>query len=159
MPGVDDEEDDDAPSPSDLCPLATVPEALLLAGLTLPGAGHDGTDAIAAALSGRDLAECGFLVAPRRARALAPVGWRHAGVRVTPAIVVVRSGRWRRRVTVLGHEHPQAVTIRQGWRARRRRLATVTFALPDGPGGTTRVRHVDDVAAWALFNAQARRAC
>jgi putative membrane protein len=153
VPGLDDDEDDEKASPSTLFPVATTPEVLRLVALALPDARLAGT--IGAALTGERLADAGFLTAPRRARVLAPLGWRFEGVLATATVLVVRRGRWIRTVTIVGHEHPQAVTLAQGPFARRRRLADVTFALP---AKTLTVENLDLGAARNLFREQVRRA-
>lgn len=67
----------------------------------------------------------GFVRVSRRGRIFCPLTWRRAAVILTDTCLIIRHGRWRRRVAVLPYERIQSLRLRQGPLARRLRLASL----------------------------------
>jgi putative membrane protein len=96
----------------------------------------------------------GFSGSPRRARLFDPGAWRRRGFRKTPGAVLIRSGWLIRQVVVAPPERTQAITLRSGPLARRRRLVDVHFHYAPALLGSS-VRHLDpadaaDLLTWAV---------
>lgn len=95
-----------------------------------------------AALSGRDNQGVGqptnahtpgrgFIRICPRGRLFSPLGWRREAIALTDTCVVLRLGRWRRRVSVIPYERVQSLSVSQGPLARRLGLATVHLDMVD----------------------------
>lgn len=95
--------------------------------------------------------------APRRARVLDPVSWQQTGVATTSRAVLVRTGRFVRRVVVVPHERTQSLGLTQGPLQRRLGLASVVLHSTPGPV-RPQVPHLDARTAGALLVEQAERA-
>ena len=129
--------DDVRSQASRLLPVGTRTDALRALWLVVPDLGVDCPDRLlASALDGRGsptgTPEPGWTAcAPRRSRWLAPLGWRCQAVALTSTCVVIRRGRWRRRVTVVPYPRIQSLRLRQGPVARRLGLAGVLLNMVD----------------------------
>ncbi|MDO4655756.1 PH domain-containing protein [Actinomyces sp.] len=100
------------------------PDRLLIQALT--GRDDDGVgDPQASAGS----AERGFVRISCRGRIFRPLTWRRAAVILTDTCVIIRHGRWRRRVAVFPYERIQSLRVRQGPLARRRGLASLRLDM------------------------------
>ncbi|MBC7290874.1 MAG: PH domain-containing protein, partial [Actinotalea sp.] len=140
-----------------LLPVGDREEALLALWLVQPDLGtEDPRGLLGHALSG-DGADGGFVTSPRRARWLDPLSWRRNGFALTDRVLLSRSGRLVRRLTVVPHERTQSLGLVQGPWQRRLRLAS--FALHSTPGPVApEVPHLDEDVAGQLLGEQAQRA-
>lgn len=140
-----------------LHPVATRDEALLALWLAVPDLGvEDARALVDAGLTGVD-DEGGFLPSPRSARWVDPVGRRRRGVRVTPTALLVRSGRFWRRLDVVPHERTQSLGLEQG--PVQRRLGLASFVVHSTQGKVQpHAEHLDGAVAAALLDEQAARA-
>lgn len=149
--------DSDSTKESVLLPVGTREEALLAVWLVLPDLGEPEPRALLeAGLVGRD-DDGGFVPSPRGARWLDPVAWRRNGLRVTPAALLLRSGRLSRQLDLVPHERTQSLGLTQGPLQRRLRLSS--FVVHSTPGPVTpRVQHLDAEVAARILLLQAERA-
>lgn len=140
-----------------LHPVATRQEARTALWLVLPDLGvPDPVATLDAALTGTGT-DGGFVAAPRRSVWVDPVGWRRHGVLVTDRALILRSGRFWRRVVVVPHERTQSLGLTQG--PVQRALRVATFVLHSTPGPVApRVEHLDQAVAARLLHEQAGRA-
>jgi putative membrane protein len=121
-------------SPSTLLPVAPRPLALAVLSRLLTGG------------SPTDVPQ---RAAPRRARYLRPVGWRHLGVGASAEVVVTTRGWVRRRPDIVPHHKTQSVRVRQGPLQRRLGLADVRFQTTPGPvDALAKHRPVDELGEW-----------
>ena len=157
--------DDVRSQASRLLPVGTRTDALRALWLVVPDLGVDCPDRLlASALDGRGsptgTPEPGWTAcAPRRSRWLAPLGWRCQAVALTSTCVIIRRGRWRRRVTVVPYPRIQSLRLRQGPVARRLGLAGVLLNMVDATSlmGCL-VRRMDQADAARTGEMVARRA-
>ena len=157
--------DDVRSQASRLLPVGTRTDALRALWLVVPDLGVDCPDRLlASALDGRGsptgTPEPGWTACvPRRSRWLAPLGWRCQAVALTSTCVVIRRGRWRRRVTVVPYPRIQSLRLRQGPVARRLGLAGVLLNMVDATSlmGCL-VRRMDQADAARTGEMVARRA-
>ncbi|WP_058234392.1 PH domain-containing protein [Devriesea agamarum] len=56
---------------------------------------------------------------PRIERFFSPWGWRRHGISMTDSVLVIRSGVWHRRVTIVPRDRPQGIQLIQGPIAHR----------------------------------------
>ena len=125
-----------------LLPVGARDTALRALWLVVPDLGVPDPDTLLAqALTGRDddgvgdpqapagSAARGFVRISRRGRIFRPLTWRRAAVILTDTCVIVRNGRWRRRVAVFPYERIQSLNVRQGPLARRRALASLQLDM------------------------------
>lgn len=140
-----------------LHPVATRDEAMLALWLVLPDLGvDDPRAALQGAFDGTG-DDGGWTAAPRRSRWVDPVGWRRHGVLVTRRALLLRSGRFWRRVDVVPHERTQSLALQQG--PLQRRLGVASLAAHSTPGPVVpRIEHLDTAVAVALLQEQAERA-
>ncbi|AXJ09557.1 PH domain-containing protein [Arthrobacter sp. PM3] len=99
----------------------------------------------------------GFVTTPRRARLLAPLGWRRNGYTATDTALLLRSGRWWRSLVVVPHQRTQSMALEQGPLARRFRVADLVLHTTAGPV-SPRLIHAGLDEARELLDAQAARA-
>ncbi|WP_209748036.1 MULTISPECIES: PH domain-containing protein [Micrococcaceae] len=99
----------------------------------------------------------GFVTSPRRARLLAPLGWRRNGFTATDTALLIRSGRLWRELVVVPHQRTQSMALHQGPLARRFRVADLVLHTTAGPV-SPRVIQAGLDEARDLFDAQAARA-
>ena len=125
-----------------LLPVGARDTALRALWLVVPDLGVPDPDRLLAqALIGRDddgvgdpqapagSAERGFVRISRRGRIFRPLTWRRAAIILTDTCVIIRHGRWRRRVAVFPYERIQSLRVRQGPLARRRNLAALRLDM------------------------------
>ena len=125
-----------------LLPVGSRDTALRALWLVVPDLGVPDPDRLLAqALIGRDddgvgdpqapagSAERGFVRLSRRGRLFRPLTWRRAAIALTDTCVIIRHGRWRRRVAVFPYERIQSLRVRQGPLARRRGLAALRLDM------------------------------
>lgn len=99
----------------------------------------------------------GFLHSPRAACWLDPIAWKRNGLLITPAGMLMRSGRLTRRLTFVPHERTQSLAISQGPIQRALHLATLHAHSVPGPI-TPLVRHLPALTARDMLMEQAVRA-
>ncbi|CAH0221743.1 MULTISPECIES: PH domain-containing protein [unclassified Arthrobacter] len=99
----------------------------------------------------------GFVTSPRRARFLAPLGWRRNGFTATETALLLRSGRWWRNLVVVPHQRTQSMALQQGPLARRFRVADLVLHTTAGPVAPRLIQAGLDEAR-ALLDAQSSRA-
>ena len=140
-----------------LLPVGELEDVLNMLALVLPDPGTDDPLRVfQCGLYGLD-SDGGFVTTPRRARLLAPLGWRRNGFAATDTALLMRSGRWWRQLVVVPHQRTQSMALHQGPLARRFKLADLVLHTTAGPV-TPRVIQADVAEALALFDAQAARA-
>jgi putative membrane protein len=99
----------------------------------------------------------GFVTTPRRARLLAPLGWRRNGFTATETALLLRSGRWWRNLVVVPHQRTQSMALQQGPLARRFRVADLVLHTTAGPVAARLIQAGLDEAR-TLLEAQSARA-
>ena len=129
------------------------PDALLEAALT--GQDDDGVGDPDAPVGS---AERGFVRVPRRARIFDWISWRRQAVALTDTCVILRLGRWHRRVSVIPYERIQSVHVAQGPLARRRNLAALRLDLVQMGTAVSAVSNLDAADAGQLAQVIAQRA-
>lgn len=102
-------------------------------------------------------ADGGFVTTPRRARLLAPLGWRRNGFTATDTALLIRSGRWWRHLVVVPHQRTQSIALEQGPLARRFRVVDLVLHTTAGPV-SPRLVQAGLAEGRALFEAQSARA-
>ena len=155
-----------------LLPVGSRDTALRALWLVVPDLGVSDPDRLLAqALTGRDddgvgdpqapagSAERGFVRISRRGRIFRPLTWRRAAVILTDTCVIIRHGRWRRRVAVFPYERIQSLRVRQGPLARRRSLAALGFDMVarEVPASITNLDAADAKALAARISERALR--
>lgn len=133
-----------------LLPVGERRTALRALWLVVPDLGVPDPDGfLAAALSGADddgvgspdapigAPERGFIRISPRGRVFSPLAWRREAIALTGTCVVLRTGRWWRRTSVVPYERIQSMRVRQGPLARRRGLAAIHLDMVDHAVGTT----------------------
>jgi len=99
----------------------------------------------------------GFVTTPRRARLLAPLGWRRNGFLATGTALLIRSGRWWRTLVMVPHQRTQSMALHQGPLARRFGVTDLVLHTTAGPV-LPRVFQAGVSQAVELFDQQAARA-
>ena len=155
-----------------LLPVGIRDTALRALWLVVPDLGVPDPDTLLAqALTGRDddgvgdpqapagSAERGFVRLRRRGRIFRPLTWRRAAIALTDTCVIIRHGRWRRRVAVFPYERIQSLRLRQGPLARRRSLASLRLAMvaQEVPTSITNLDAADAKALAARISERALR--
>jgi len=133
-------------------PVGTLDQALEVLALLDPALSAD--DLRQAALG--EGGEPGWTTVSERARALDPLGWRRSGFAVSAHSLMVRTGRFWRRVSVMPHARVQSLTLSQGPLDRRLDLATVTLVSTPGPV-SVQVQHLEAGTATGLLRDEAGR--
>jgi putative membrane protein len=140
-----------------LLPVGTWDDVLNTLALVLPDPGTaDPLRVFRQGVNGLD-SDAGFVTTPRRARLLAPLGWRRNAFTATDTALLMRSGRWWRQLVVVPHQRTQSIALQQGPLARRFGVADLVLHTTAGPVAP-RVIQADVREAQALFDAQAARA-
>ncbi|MFI7587923.1 PH domain-containing protein [Spongisporangium articulatum] len=143
-----------------LLPVGTEREVFQLLELVLPDLGTEPdehpADVVRAGLTGRS-PDLGFVVAPRRAGWVDPLGWSRSGVRITREALLIRSGWLVRRLALVLHARTQSLALEQGPWQRRLRLAHFVVHSTPGPVRPV-VEHLDAAVAARLLADQAERA-
>lgn len=150
-----------------LLPVGTLPEVLAMLVLVLPDPGTpDPVRVFTAGLQGLAPVpgtgaaapdDGGFVTTPRRARLLAPLGWRRNGFTATDTALLIRSGRWWRHLVLVPHQRTQSMALQQGPLARRFRVADLVLHTTAGPVAP-RLIQAGLEEGRALLDAQAARA-
>ena len=155
-----------------LLPVGSRDTALRALWLVVPDLGVPDPDRLLAqALIGRDddgvgdpqapagSAERGFVRLSRRGRIFRPLTWRRAAIALTDTCVIIRHGRWRRRVAVFPYERIQSLRLRQGPLARRRSLASLRLDMvaQEVPTSITNLDAADAKALAARISERALR--
>ena len=153
-----------------LLPVGSRDTALRALWLVVPDLGVPDPDRLLAqALTGRDddgvgdpqapagSAERGFVRISRRGRLFRPLTWRRAAIALTDTCVIIRHGRWRRRVAVFPYERIQSLRVRQGPLARRRGLASLRLDMvaQEVPASITNLDAADAKALAARISQRA----
>ena len=153
-----------------LLPVGSRDTALRALWLVVPDLGVSDPDRLLAqALTGRDddgvgdpqapagSAERGFVRISRRGRIFRPLTWRRAAVILTDTCVIIRHGRWRRRVAVFPYERIQSLRVRPGPLARRRSLASLRLDMvaQEVPASITNLDAADAKALAARISQRA----
>ena len=153
-----------------LLPVGVRDTALRALWLVVPDLGVPDPDRLLAqALTGRDddgvgdlqapagSAERGFVRLSRRGRLFRPLTWRRAAIALTDTCVIIRHGRWRRRVAVFPYERIQSLRVRQGPLARRRSLASLRLDMvaQEVPASITNLDAADAKALAARISQRA----
>lgn len=153
-----------------LLPVGVRDTALRALWLVVPDLGVPDPDRLLAqALIGRDddgvgdpqapagSAERGFVRISRRGRLFRPLTWRRAAIALTDTCVIIRHGRWRRRVAVFPYERIQSLRVRQGPLARRRGLAALRLDMvaQEVPASITNLDAADAKALAARISQRA----
>ena len=153
-----------------LLPVGSRDTALRALWLVVPDLGVSDPDRLLIqALTGRDddgvgdpqapagSAERGFVRISRRGRIFRPLTWRRAAVILTDTCVIIRHGRWRRRVAVFPYERIQSLRVRQGPLARRRSLASLRLDMvaQEVPASITNLDAADAKALAARISQRA----
>ena len=153
-----------------LLPVGVRDTALRALWLVVPDLGVPDPDRLLAqALTGRDddgvgdpqapagSAERGFVRISRRGRLFRPLTWRRAAIALTDTCVIIRHGRWRRRVAVFPYERIQSLRVRQGPLARRRNLASLRLDMvaQEVPASITNLDAADAKALAARISQRA----
>ena len=125
-----------------LLPVGSRDTALRALWLVVPDLGVPDPDRLLAqALIGRDddgvgdpqapagSAERGFVRISRRGRIFRPLTWRRAAIILTDTCVIIRHGRWRRRVSVIPYERIQSLNVQRGPLDRRLSLASLRLDM------------------------------
>lgn len=95
--------------------------------------------------------------APGRTRWLDPLLYKRNAVAVTDTAVLIRAGRFKRRLIVLTHERSQSLALSQGPFERLVDVANIKFDMVPGPIKPV-IRHLDTGKARQLWAHQAHRA-
>ena len=155
-----------------LLPVGVRDTALRALWLVVPDLGVPDPDRLLTqALTGRDddgvgdpqapagSAERGFVRISRRGRLFRPLTWRRAAIALTDTCVIIRHGRWRRRVAVFPYERIQSLRVRQGPLARRRSLASLRLDMvaQEVPASITNLDVADAKALAAHISQRALR--
>ncbi|MGO4491090.1 PH domain-containing protein, partial [Arthrobacter sp. 2YAF22_2] len=161
-----------ASSRTTLLPVGTLPEVLSMLSLVLPDPGTpDPVRVFTAGLNGfapaavrpgapagsGAEADGGFVTTPRRARLLAPLGWRRNGFTATDTALLIRSGRWWRHLVLVPHQRTQSISLQQGPLARRFGVVDLVLHTTAGPVAPRLIQAGLDEGR-ALLDAQATRA-
>ena len=140
-----------------LLPVGDRDAALTAVWLVLPDLGTDDPRGLLGAAMDGSGDDGGFTTMPRPARWLDPWAWRRTGFRVTDRALLVRSGRFVRRVVVVPHERTQSLGLRQG--PLQRRLGVASFVVHSTPGPVSpQVPHLAAGVAARLLDEQTARA-
>ncbi|WP_166346779.1 PH domain-containing protein [Phytoactinopolyspora limicola] len=96
--------------------------------------------------------------APKTARWFRPIQWRRLAYGTDDRVVVVRDGRFTRRLTVVPHAKTQSVRVTQGPLQRALNLATIHVDTTPGPvNAIIRHRRPDDARRFAEEQAERAR--
>ncbi len=153
-----------------LLPVGSLADVLSILALVLPDPGtRDPVGVFTAGITGiadaggtprtgeRQGTDGGFVTTPRRARFLAPLGWRRNGFTATETALLLRSGRWWRTFVVVPHQRTQSMALQQGPLARRFRVADLILHTTAGPVAPRLIQAGLDEAR-ALLDDQSARA-
>lgn len=148
-----------------LLPVGTFADVLTMLALVLPDPGTTdpvgvftaGSVGLAPASGAAPADDGGFVTTPRRARLLAPLGWRRNGFTATDTALLIRSGRWWRHLVLVPHQRTQSMALQQGPLARRFGVVDLVLHTTAGPVAPRLIQTGLDEGR-ALLEAQAARA-
>jgi putative membrane protein len=152
-----------------LLPVGTLGEVITMLSLVLPDPGtpepvrvftaglHGLADASGAGGEPASANDAGFVTTPRRARLLAPLGWRRNGFTATDTALLMRSGRWWRQLVVVPHQRTQSMALHRGPLSRRFGVVDLVLHTTAGPV-SPKVIQAGVAEGKALLDAQAARA-
>lgn len=134
----------------ELLPVGTLDEVMRVLPLVLPSQQEGGASAqqLVAGLAGSG-EDQGFLVSPAAARFFDPFTYRRQGFALTPLLLLVRSGRWVYRLSLVPHAKIQDLELEQGPMQRGLGLASLMVHVA-GEVLATEVKHADAEVARAL---------
>ena len=134
----------------ELLPVGSLEDVLQILPLLLP-AQQEGGVASGQLLAGlaANGPEEGFRVSPPSARWFDPLTYRRNGFALTPLLLLVRSGRWVRRLSFVPHSKLQSLELSQGPLQRRAGLAHLSLRVAGGTFSTA-VHNADAEVARAL---------
>lgn len=134
----------------ELLPVGTLDDVMRVLPLVLPAQQDGGVSPaqLMAGLAGGN-AEQGFTVSPASARWFDPLTYRRNGFAVTPLLLLVRSGRWVRRLSFVPHLKVQSLELSQGPLQKRAGLAHLSLRVAGGTLSTS-VHNADAEVARAL---------
>ncbi|MGV3017143.1 PH domain-containing protein [Rothia sp. 88186D007BW] len=134
----------------ELLPVGTLDDVFRVLPLVLPAQQDGGVspDQLHAGLNGSG-ADCGFTVSPRSARFFDWWTYRRNGFAVTPLLLLVRAGRWVRRLSFVPHRKVQSFELSQGPLQKRAGLAHLSLRIAGGTLSTS-VHNADAEVARAL---------
>jgi putative membrane protein len=134
-------------------PVGTLEQALAV--LTLLDPALSEGDLRRAALG--DGVDGGWTLVSERARRLDPLSWHRSGFAVSEHSLMLRTGRWWRRVSVMPHARVQSLRLSQGPLDSRLDLVTVTLVSTPGPVDLS-IEHLDAETGSRLLRDEASRA-
>lgn len=134
----------------ELLPVGTLDDVMRVLPLVLPAQQDGGVspDQLLAGLAGSGTDQ-GFTVSPASARWFDPLTYRRNGFAVTPLLLLVRSGRWVRRLTFVPHRKVQSFELAQGPLQKKAGLAHLSLRVAGGTLSTS-VHNADAEVARAL---------
>ncbi|WP_237199659.1 PH domain-containing protein [Rothia nasimurium] len=134
----------------ELLPVGTLDDVMRVLPLVLPAQQDGGVspDQLLAGLAGSGTDQ-GFTVSPTSARWFDPFTYRRNGFAVTPLLLLVRSGRWVRRLTFVPHRKAQSFELAQGPLQKKAGLAHLSLRVAGGTLSTA-VHNADAEVARAL---------
>ncbi len=134
----------------ELLPVGTLDDVMRVLPLVLPAQQDGGVspDQLMAGLAGSG-AEQDFTVSPASARWFDPFTYRRNGFAVTPLLILVRSGRWVRRLTFVPHRKVQSFELAQGPLQKKAGLAHLSLRVAGGTLSTS-VHNADAEVARSL---------
>ena len=134
----------------ELLPVGTLDDVMRVLPLVVPAQQDGGVSPaqLMAGLAGSG-AEQDFTVSPASARWFDPLTYRRNGFAVTPLLLLVRSGRWVRRLSFVPHRKVQSLELSQGPLQKRAGLAHLSLRVAGGTLSTA-VHNADAEVARAL---------
>jgi putative membrane protein len=108
-------------------------------------------------LAGSDPTNVELNPAPQRARWLRPIQWSRLAYGADSTLVVVREGRFTRRLTIVPHAKTQSVRVTQGPVQRALTLTSAHVDTTPGPVNAI-IRHRPPDEAFRFVEEQAERA-
>ncbi|WGH90078.1 PH domain-containing protein [Auritidibacter ignavus] len=119
---------------STVLPVGSLDDVFRVLSILAPDPGVDRMDQVViAGLKDSKGNRGGFINAPRRSWWLMPFQFRRHGFAITPSLLLLRSGRFTRALTLLPHDRIQSISLAQGIRARWCSLVSVSFPTASGP--------------------------
>lgn len=134
----------------ELLPVGTLADVMRVLPLVVPAQQDGGVSPaqLMAGLAGNG-AEQDFTVSPVSARWFDPLTYRRNGFAVTPLLLLVRSGRWVRRLSLVPYSKVQSFELSQGPLQKRAGLAHLSLRIAGGTLSTA-VHNADAEVARAL---------
>lgn len=135
-------------------PVGTMDDVLRVLTTVSPDPGSDrGFELISAGIGGKGQ-EAGYEISPTRAALMDPLSFRRNGFLTTSTLLLIRTGRLRRRLTLLPHERIQQTQLEQGPWQRLLNVCSIYFSIPDSRL-VTRIPHQEPEVLVRLFEHEA----